>query len=82
MKLRIVITLLAAIAAASLTGCGGRGQAAVAPMGPAAKTLDTTQVLAQARQISEAGVPYAVDGGAVTLTDIADTTDAIPVNGT
>ena len=82
MKLRTVTTVLAATAAASLAACGG-GAASTAPVPVAtAQSLDTMQVLAQAHQASETGVPFGVDGGALTLSDTADTTDAMPVTGT
>jgi hypothetical protein len=84
-KHRIAIFGVAAIAAVSISACGGGdyGQAAAMPP-PIATTqsLDTAQVLAQARQISEISTPYAVNGGALVLIDTSDTTEPVSINGT
>ena len=44
------------------------------------QSLDTAAVLAQARVTSETASPYAVNSGALTLTDTSDTTGALTVN--
>jgi len=41
--------------------------------------LDTAQVLALAQQTSETSSPFAVNGGALTLTDTSETTAPISV---
>jgi len=83
MKLRIVMAGLAALAAGTLSGCGGSGaQSPVVSMSPQLLSLDTAQVLAQAKQVSETGAPYVLDGAVAAFTDTADTTDAMPVTGT
>jgi hypothetical protein len=43
--------------------------------------LDTAQVLALAKQTSETSSPFAVNGGALTLTDTSDTSEPISVDG-
>ncbi len=75
--------VLAACALGSLmTGCGPRGEMAQVSPPPTGLSLDTAQVLAQARQSSETDAPYTVDGGALELTDTSDESQPIPVNGT
>ena len=85
MKHRMAILGVAAIAAGSISACGGdNGQAAAAP--PPAKvanqSLDTAQVLAQARHTSETSSPYPVNDGALVLTDTSDTAEPMSINGT
>ena len=43
--------------------------------------LDTAQVLALAQQSSETSMPFAVNGGALTLTDTSETSEPASVNG-
>jgi hypothetical protein len=45
-----------------------------------AQSLDTAQVLAQARETSETSTPYPVNDGALTLNDTSDTSEPISVN--
>jgi hypothetical protein len=76
---------VAVIAAGSISACGGdNGQAVAAP--PPARvanqSLDTAQVLAQARHTSETSSPYPVNDGALVLTDTSDTAEPMSVNGT
>jgi hypothetical protein len=83
-KLGKVGTVLA-VSAATLTGCGGGGsssssQAPPSPPMSSAQSLDTAQVLAQARQTSETSLPYQVNDGALTLTDTSESTTPISVN--
>ena len=82
MKHRIAILGVAAIAAGSMSGCGGNGQAAaMPPPGMTSQSLDSAQVLAQARQTSETSTPYPVNDGALVLTDASDTTEPITITG-
>jgi hypothetical protein len=76
---------VAVIAAGSISACGGdNGQAVAAP--PPARvanqSLDTAQVLAQARHTSETSSPYPVNDGALVLTDTSDTAEPMSINGT
>jgi hypothetical protein len=84
-KHRMAILGFAAIAAGSISACGGGdGQAAATPP-PASVTnqsLDSAQVLAQARHTSETSSPYPVNDGALVLTDTSDTGEPISINGT
>jgi hypothetical protein len=77
---------VAAIAAGSISACGGdNGQAAAPPPPPARvanQSLDTAQVLAQARHTSESSSPYPVNDGALVLTDTSDTAEPMSINGT
>jgi hypothetical protein len=86
MKLWNAIMGASVIAAASLAACGGRDSSvtttlAPPPMGAMGQSLDTVQVLAQARQSSETSEPFPVVGGALTLTDTADTSEPVSING-
>jgi hypothetical protein len=73
----------------SVAGCGGSG-ASMAPSATATtqspapqahtQSLDTGQLLEQARQVSETADPYAVNDGVLKLTDTSDETDPILVN--
>lgn len=85
MKHRMAILGAAAIAAGSISACGGdNGQTAAVPP-PARVTiqsLDTAQVLAQARHTSETSSPYSVNDGALVLTDTSDTAEPISISGT
>jgi hypothetical protein len=85
-KHRMAILGVVAVAAGSISACGGgdSGQAAAVAPPPASVTsqsLDTMQVLAQARQPSETASPYPVNGGALVLTDTSDTTEPVNING-
>ncbi len=85
MKHGMAILGVAAIAAGSISACGGdNGQAVAAP--PPARvanqSLDTAQVLAQARDTSETSSPFPVNDGAVVLTDTSDTAEPMSINGT
>ncbi len=67
------------LTAALTAGCGG-DHSAPAPEPPTAQALDTAQVLLLARQMSETSVPFAVNGGMVTLNDTSETSAPIAVN--
>ena len=85
-----------ACAAILLSACGG-GDSSSAPPAPASTassastasttsmatgmSLDTAQVLAQARETSETAAPYAVNDGAMRLTDTSDTSEPLGING-
>ena len=85
MKDRIVI-FVAAVAAASLSACGGGGAAGVATTpsvsGVTTQSLDTAQVLTQAREASETGVPFAVNEGQLVLSDTSDVADSLTFTAT
>ena len=85
MKHRLVRFGLAAVLVGSLSACSDGGSAAVSMAPPAPGTsqgLDTAQVRAEARAHSETTDPYAVNSGAVYLTDTLDTTDPAVITGT
>ncbi|HEX9139838.1 MAG TPA: hypothetical protein VF848_08610 [Steroidobacteraceae bacterium] len=84
MKHKIAILGLAAIAAGSISACGGGDYGQVTAMPSPVVTnqmLDTAQVLIQARQSSETTTPYRVNDGALVLTDTSDATEPASVNG-
>jgi len=80
-----------AVAAAALGGCGGGGEgmnaatsapaAAPATAAPTMQSLDTAQVLTQARESSETGNPYGVDNGMLRLTGTSDTAEPLAIDG-
>lgn len=87
MKHGIAILGVGAIAAGLMSACGGdNGQAAVPPPPPppsvTSQSLDSAQVLVQARHTSETSSPYPVNDGALVLTDASDTSEPIGINGT
>jgi hypothetical protein len=85
MKHRLFMFGLAAILGGSLSACGDSGAPAMSMTPPPPSMnqgLDTTQVLAEARQTSETSDPYAVNSGVVYFTDTLDTTDAAAITGT
>jgi len=81
---------LAAVLVGAASGCGsGAAMTATTAAMPQSQppqtqvhseSLDTVQVLDQARRTSESADPYAVDGGALTLNDTSDSTDPVLVN--
>lgn len=87
MNRKILMAAAAALAAAALGACGsssgGGSPPPVTPPPPAstAQMLDTSQLLMQARQTSETASPFAVNGGALTLTDTSDSTEPASVVG-
>jgi len=88
MKPNIALTAAVALLGGFLSSCGGDDSGAVTSgngmqTGSVAVTshlMDTAQVLAQARETSEAAEPYAVNDGALTFTDTSDTTEPIAIN--
>ncbi len=91
MKCRMAILGVAAVAAGSISACGGgggggdSGQAMATAMPPPPsvthQSLDTAQVLAQARHTSETSSPYPVNDDGLVLTDTRDTTEPVSING-
>lgn len=81
-RLTLIPAVLGAVVLSSCGGGGGGSASAPSPPPVAAGLhLDTTAILAQARQPSETTEPFTVDGGALTLTDASDTSDPIVVTG-
>ncbi len=75
-------------AAVLAAGCGGSDNGSGATTPPSSTTpptsstmaLDTAQVLALAQVTSETSSPFAVNAGALTLTDTSNTTAPISVS--
>ena len=84
MKHTIAILGVAAVAAVMISACGGdNGQAVMSPApSTTSQSLDTAQLLAQARETSETNSPYQVNDGALVLIGTSDTAEPISVNGT
>jgi PBP1b-binding outer membrane lipoprotein LpoB len=86
MKTKLAIMTSVGLAAGLMSGCGSdNGQttsgSTTPPPASTAQSLDTQQVLAQAKVTSESSAPYTVDNGQLTLTDTSETSDPITVNG-
>jgi hypothetical protein len=84
MNTKLAIMTGVGLAAGLVSGCGGgQGQSAagISPPVSTFQSLDTEKLLAQARASSETGAPYAVDGGALTLTDTSDTSEPLGIDG-
>ena len=92
MKRKRIRLAVAAIVIGTLAGCGSDMPGATASGSAAgsqppqpqvhAQSLDTLQLLEQAREVSSTADPYLVNGGALRLTDTSDSSDAILVNAT
>jgi uncharacterized lipoprotein YajG len=84
MKGKLAVVLAAGVATALVSGCGGDDNtSSMMPTPPPtsqAQALDTAQVLALAKEVSETSSPFAVNAGAVTLTDTSETSDPVSVN--
>jgi hypothetical protein len=87
MKPNSILVAVSALIAGALAGCGASGgspvattQAAMPPAQSHSQSLDTEQVLGQARKTSESADPYPVNAGALTLTDTSDSSEPIAVN--
>jgi len=87
MKPNSILGGVTALLAGALAGCGGSGgssvattQAAMPPAQSHSQSLDTEQVLAQARNTSESTDPYPVNDGALALTGTSDSSEPIAVN--
>ena len=87
MKPNSILVGVTALIAGGLAGCGGSGGSpldttpALMPSAQShSQSLDTEQVLAQARRTSESADPYPVNDGVLTLTDTSDSNEPIAVN--
>ena len=78
-----IVGITAVLLGASISSCGGHGSGVTTtpPSPPTGQNLTTAQVLTLAKQPSESTEPFAVDAGALTLTDTSDTSEALTVNG-
>jgi hypothetical protein len=85
MKAWIAVMCASACVATLISACGGSDSSSAAPppasSAATAMSLDTAQVLAQAREPSETSEPYTVNGGAVSLTDTSDVSEPLGING-
>jgi hypothetical protein len=84
MKRKLAMLGSAAVAAGVVAGCGGSNGTPPPPSPPptTGQMLDTAAVLAQAKSASDETEPYAVNDGAVVLTDTSETTEPVMVDGT
>ncbi len=88
MKSKILILGAICTASSMLASCGGNdngsstGSTTTPPptTNSSAMALDTAQVLALAQATSETSTPFAVNGGALTLTDTSESSAPITVN--
>jgi hypothetical protein len=85
MKHRMV-AISAILATVSLGACGGHGESVNNPNPPPPpmsqqQILDTNGVLELAKKTSETSAPFAVNDGALQLTDTSETTDPVSLNG-
>ena len=89
MKRKLAIMTSVGLAAGLVSGCGGgdHGQTSVGGMGsgggstmPSSVSLSTGDVLTLAQKTSETASPYAVDGGALMLTDTSETSEPLSIN--
>lgn len=80
MKTKVVIPLVGVVAGTLMTACGGGDSHPPVTQMQQPQSLDTSQVLAQARVTSETAEPYQVDGGLLTLTDTSETSEPININ--
>jgi hypothetical protein len=85
MKRKLAIMTSVGVAAGLVSGCGGgdNGQAAMGGGGgspPTSVSLATGDVLSLAQKSSETATPFAVDGGAIILSDTSETSEPINVN--
>jgi uncharacterized spore protein YtfJ len=88
MKRKLAIMTSLGLAAGLVSGCGGDHSQASAggggggggSMTPSSVALSTGDVLTLAQKTSESAAPYAVDGGALVLSDTSETAEPINVN--
>ena len=84
MKRKLAIMTSVGLAAGLVSGCGGgnSGEASGGGGGttPTSVSLSTGDVLTLAQKTSETAAPFAVDAGALTLTDTSETSEPINVN--
>jgi hypothetical protein len=90
MKRPIALMTACAAAAGLVSGCGGDDNSSGAPPASSSspppptssnQSLDTAQVLAMAKYINDVSEPFAVNGGALTLTDTSETSEPVTING-
>jgi ABC-type oligopeptide transport system substrate-binding subunit len=88
MKSKILILGASCAAACMLAACGGNDNGSstttttttTPPPTSNVMTLDTAQVLVLAQATSETSTPFAVNGGALVLTDTSESGSPITVN--
>jgi hypothetical protein len=80
MKVKVMLPLVGVVAGSLMSACGGGDSNPPATQTQQPQALDTAEVLAQARVTSETAEPYAVDDGALTLTDTSETSEPISIN--
>jgi hypothetical protein len=86
MKRKLAIMTSVGVAAGLVSGCGGgnQGQSAGGGSGgstaPTSVSLTTVDVLSLAQKQSETAAPFALDSGAVMLTDTSETSEPININ--
>jgi hypothetical protein len=73
------------ISAGLVAACGGNNgngatTSAPPPPGQTTQEANTAQVLGLAQETSEVSSPFAVNGGAFTITDSSETSSPVPVN--
>jgi hypothetical protein len=77
----VIGTLAGCDDGSDMSGATAAGAAAQSPQPQVhAQSLDTLQLLEQAREVSNTADPYLVNGGALRLTDTSDSSDPILVN--
>jgi hypothetical protein len=84
MNTKLAIVTSVGLAAGLVSGCGsesGQSVGSTAPPVSTSQSLTTEKVLAQAQMPSETTTPYAVDAGALTLTDTSETSEPMSING-
>jgi hypothetical protein len=85
MNTKLAIVTSVGLAAGLVSGCGsepGQSVGGTTPPVSTSQSLNTAKVLAQAQVQSETSTPYAVDSGALTLTDTSETSEPMSINGT
>lgn len=83
MKRKAAILSAMGVAAGLVSGCGGGDDTAATtppPTPPATTSLNTEEVLALALVSSESTSPFAVDDGAVVLTDTSETSEPVAID--
>ncbi len=83
MKRKVMAILAVALGTGLVSACNDGNHAAAmqsAPAAPTVQMLDTAQVLSAARQATETGTPFAVDGGLLVLNDTSETSEPLAVN--
>ena len=84
MKRKLAIMTSVGLAAGLVSGCGGgdRGEAATgASPPPSSVSLTTLDNLSLAQKTSETSTPFAVNNGAVRLSDTSETSEPVNIDG-